>query len=464
MKYIKVNENIALAKSILRKNGIAEDNEDYLKIREMVGTAFSYVGILTRLRFVDNVTDMEELKSIFEVLKNSKLDLGKLNKMSYEQILDTFYDQMTSPSKEDYELIYKDNEYSFFRVYTYKGILEIGSPAWCLKTKSHWDDYQAKFPEQWVAIDNRYLKSIVTPNNNYFNQYKNNGKTYVRYGISFKHNVDDTVSWVAHDDNDGKCELKPDNHTFYGVFYTTLNLTYGNKKSYYQKFTDDTEYVKDGILKIIPGENHIWNKLGVKPPKINEGDENYLFLSKSYSFVPILLQLRERRIPCLRIFNNNRNVMYLFSMGKDGFVTKALNEYVQQPKNISYAGIRLKLGLITVDELKKDEDFVLQVGKWLVFHWNKDYYISIDSEPGEYVLPVVDLAGKEYWTAPDSEKELFPIFYYIDKEKIKNSEVVLDTPESKEILRQLSRKKPEPETPTQEEEKPGFIKRFFGFK
>jgi hypothetical protein len=175
MKYIKLNENIALAKSILRKNGIAEDNEDYLKIREMVGTAFSYIGILTRLRFVDNVTDMEELKSIFEVLKNSKLDLGKLNKMSYEQILDTFYDQMTSPSKEDYELIYKDNSYSFYRVYTYKGILEIGSPAWCLKTKKYWDDYQEKYPEQWVIIDNRYLKNIVTPNNNYFtNTYKNN--------------------------------------------------------------------------------------------------------------------------------------------------------------------------------------------------------------------------------------------------------------------------------------------------
>ena len=122
MRYIKLNENIALAKSILRKNGITEDNEDYLKIREMVGTAFSYVGILTRLRFVDNVTDMEELKSIFEVLRDSKLDLGKLNKMSYDQILDTFYDQMTSPSKEDYELIYKDNSYSFFRVYTYKRI------------------------------------------------------------------------------------------------------------------------------------------------------------------------------------------------------------------------------------------------------------------------------------------------------------------------------------------------------
>ena len=78
----------------------------------------------------------------------------------------------------------------------------------------------------------------------------------------------------------------------------------------------------------------------------------------------------------------------------------------------------------------------------------------------------MDLAGNEYWTNYYIEKSLTPMFYYIDKEKTKNSAVELDTPESKEILRQLSGKKPtpvEPET-TQEEEKPGFIKRFFGFK
>ncbi len=60
MKYIKLNENIALAKSILRKNGIPETNEDYLKIREFVGKDYSYIGILTRLRFIDHVTDIEK--------------------------------------------------------------------------------------------------------------------------------------------------------------------------------------------------------------------------------------------------------------------------------------------------------------------------------------------------------------------------------------------------------------------
>ena len=151
-------------------------------------------------------------------------------------------------------------------------------------------------------------------------------------------------------------------------------------------------------------------------------------------------------------------------MGADGYATKALNDYVQNPQNVSYIGMRIKLGLITVEQAKENPQFFLQVGKWLVFHWNKDYYIAIDSEPGEYVLPVMDLVGNEYWTNSDSEKKLLPMFYYIDKEKLENSEVKLDTPESQEILRQLSDKTKNIEPDTPQEEKPGFIKRFLGFK
>jgi len=457
MKYIKLNENIALAKSILRKNGITEDNEDYLKIREMVGTAFSYVGILTRLRFVDNVTDMEELKSIFEVLRDSKLDLGKLNKMSYEQILDTFYDQMTSSSKEDYELIYKDSTYSFFRVYTYKGILEIGSPAWCLKTKSHWDNYQSKFPEQWVAIDNRYLKNIVTPNNNYFTDaYRNTNKSWVRFGISIKHEPDDTISFVAHNDNDDKCEAKPENHTFYGVFFTTLNLSNGNKKSYYQKFLG-CDNIKDGVFKI-NGDKVFTDRLKVKTP--SKDDVNYLLLSKSYSFAPMVLKLRDRSTPILRVFTTNKNKLYLLDIPPENSAGKAITEYVQVPRNTSYIGIRIKLGLITVEQAKDNPQFILQVGKWLVFYWNDDHYIVVDTEPQDYVIPVMDLYGNEYWS--NNEKmDILPIFYFIDSKKIENVDVKIDTTESQEILRQLSSRNPEN---PKEEKKPGFIKRFLGFK
>jgi hypothetical protein len=43
-----------------------------------------------------------------------------------------------------------------------------------------------------------------------------------------------------------------------------------------------------------------------------------------------------------------------------------------------------------MEEVKLFEDFINKVGKWLVFHWNENYYIVIDSEPKSYNLPVMD--------------------------------------------------------------------------
>lgn len=50
-----------------------------------------YLIILTRLRFVDNVTDMDEIQSIFEILKSSKIDMAKLTKMTYQDIRQIHY-------------------------------------------------------------------------------------------------------------------------------------------------------------------------------------------------------------------------------------------------------------------------------------------------------------------------------------------------------------------------------------
>ena len=85
-----LNENVAYAKSILAKRGISQGSpewEDYLKIRQICGNDNGYVGILTKIRFIDEVTDFDELKSIFDILKNSKIDTTKMNKMSYSDIL-----------------------------------------------------------------------------------------------------------------------------------------------------------------------------------------------------------------------------------------------------------------------------------------------------------------------------------------------------------------------------------------
>lgn len=233
---MKLNENIAYAKSILNKNGINKDSEeyqDYLKIREICGRYNGYVGILTKLRFLDDVDDMDELQSIFDVLKNSKIDINKLNKLSYNDILDMFYEDLTSKvDKSDIELYYKDDQYSYYRVYTHKGILKIGSPSWCLKNKSNWDEYQNTYPEQWVVIDNRHKGSLISPDNNYLENYSNTKKVWVRYGVSIKHKDDNMISWTANDDNNGQVSIKPQSWTFFGVMNTILNLTNGNKKSY----------------------------------------------------------------------------------------------------------------------------------------------------------------------------------------------------------------------------------------
>lgn len=116
---MKINENIAYAKSILNKNGISNDSEeykDYLKIREICGPNNGYVGILTKIRFVDKVSDMDEIESIFNVLKSSKIDINKLNKLTYEDILEMFYEELTDKvDKSDIELYYKDDQYSYYR-------------------------------------------------------------------------------------------------------------------------------------------------------------------------------------------------------------------------------------------------------------------------------------------------------------------------------------------------------------
>jgi hypothetical protein len=434
---MKINENIALAKSILRKNNIEIDSDeykDYLKIRDIVDKEYSYIGILTRLRFVDGVSDIEELKSIYQVLKNSKLDLGKLNRMSYEDILDTFYDELTNSvnkNKDDYELIYKDDTYSFFRVYTYKGILEIGSPAWCLKTKSNWDEYQSKYPEQWVVIDNRYVKRIITPNNSYLGgKYVNKERTWVRFGISFLKNSNNTTTWIAHDDNDGTCNLT--NHTFYGVLYTTLNLSSNIIKSYYQRFSG-CEYIEDGVLRIT--DNAAWQRLNINPPS-NKNDVNYLSLSKTYSFPPVVIKLKDDSVPCVHINTLDSKKLGLGSIKIGGaIVGRLLSEYTKGDTNISYIGVKLKNGTIKIEDLRLRKDFILEVGKWIVFNWNESYYISIDTNINYFKLPTMDKLGNLHWYDISDDNDS-PSFYLIDRKTLQIDKLIEPT-EHGEIIKQL---------------------------
>jgi hypothetical protein len=412
----KINENVALAKAILNKKGIttqSEEYSDYLKIRELCGNNHGYVGILTRLRFEDNIEDWSEIVSIYDILKNSKIDVGKINKMGYDDILNLFYDEVkTSNKNDDYEVIFKDSEYTYYRVYTYKGIMKTGSPAWCLKTKSNWDKYQEVYPEQYVIVKNEYKNRLPVPEDDILANYSSR-KGYVRYGISVRINSDDTISWTGNDDNNGKIQFKPESYTFYGVFCTLLNILRGSKKSYYDEFR--------GCEKIDGTKN--WHKMvrfedafdRLEMPKDyveNDGiTEVYVCLSESYSLFPVLL-IFDNYVPrVIYPLKDKREVKY---STLSGVVSKKLFEdYAKKSESYLYLGTKLKLQLTTLDDIKKHPKFIEKVDNWLIFDHNKNYYMCVNTNPDEYHIPTRTLSQEQF----DIEEE--PVYYYLYKSDLK---------------------------------------------
>lgn len=390
---MKLNENIAYAKSILNKNGITKDSEeyqDYLKIREICGRYNGYVGILTKLRFLDDVDDMDEIQSIFDVLKNSKIDINKLNKLSYNDILDMFYEDLTSKvDKSDIELYYKDNQYSYYKVYTYKGILKIGSPSWCLKTKSNWDQYQNAYPEQWVIIDNRHKGSLISPDNNYLENYSNTKKVWVRYGVSLKNIDDNKISWTANDDNNGKVSIKPQSWTFFGVMSTVMNLTNGNKKSYYDSFIGCEKV--NNIWHKVKDKNKFIERLRLDEKTFGEEDEVYVTFSKSYSFIPVILILNNYNFhlffPTDGKYENNAFTKPVTLSVKES--KEIIFDYIRDKDDIYFDGIKLKNNMITLEDIKKRttksgrKKFVSQFGKWLIYDRNENYYLIVNTDVDE---------------------------------------------------------------------------------
>lgn len=419
---MKINENIAYAKSILNKNGISNDSEeykDYLKIREICGPNNGYVGILTKIRFVDKVSDMDEIESIFNVLKSSKIDINKLNKLTYEDILEMFYEELTDKvDKSDIELYYKDDQYSYYRVYTYKGILKIGSPSWCLKTKSNWDQYQRIYPEQWVIIDNRHKGSLISPDNNYLENYSNTKKVWVRYGVSLKQNEDNTVSWTANDDNNGQVSIKPQSWTFFGVMNTILNLTNGNKKSYYDSFIGCQKVNKTWHK--VADKKRFLERLRLNEDTLDEDSEVYVTFSKSYSFIPVILVL------------NNYNFHFFFPTDKnyeDNAFTKPgtlsgenskqiIFDYIRDKDDIYFDGIKLKYNMTTIEDIKNKttksgrKQFVDQFGKWLIFDRNENYYLIVNTDVDEIQVSSVTLKKSNY----DMEN---PMAWFLEKKTMK---------------------------------------------
>jgi len=417
-----INENIAYAKSILNKNGINTDSpeyQDYLKIREICGNSNGYVGILTRIRFVDQIEDMDEISSIFDILKNSKINVNKLTRMSYAKILDLFYNELgeDKDKDKDVELVYKDSQYSYFKVHTYKGILRIGSPTWCLKTKSHWDNYHRKYPDQWVVIDNRYVKSIITPDNNYLDNYKSS-KGWIRFGVSI--NMDmlkgEESAYVAFSDNNYNTRHNR-NHTFFGILFTILNLSKGIKKSYYQKMAgcEPVEGSKTW-LKVIDRPK-VYNNFNLPDKHFRDEEEVYIYCSKSYSSHCGFLLLTPTLV---KTFYPARNSKKLNFSNLTGAVSKGiLEKYAMNNDDNLFSGVHLKKGKLTLEEIQSKDQYLGKVDKWLIFDRNSDFYQVVNTDVNSYEVPVYTLNQKCFEMGN-------PMYFYVNKEtyKVYNTDTV----------------------------------------
>lgn len=386
-----IKENIAYAKSILNKNGITKDSpewNDYLKIREICGNDNGYVGILTKLRFVEDITDFEELASIYEVLKKSKFDFAKLNKLTYSQILDLFYDELSGDKEKnkDYELIHKDEIYSYYRVYTYEGIMEIGSPAWCLKTKSNWDKYQEKYSEQWVVIHNKYKKRLVSPNSNYLSSYSSN-YGYIRYGISINQVSSNQWDYLAFDDSNKSILYETNQHTFFGVMSTIIyNLNNGIMKSYFERFPGCQKY-KDSNWHEITNTSCL-DLLKVNYNKESTSTKYYMLITGDYSLPPGILVLEPLfRLICLG--SQLKSECGYFECGK--YSNEIIETFGLKHESYIFLGLKLKAGIITLKDIESDSRYVKKVNNWIVMYTpNKNGYLVVNMNPPQaYQMPLI---------------------------------------------------------------------------
>jgi hypothetical protein len=458
---MRINENVAYAKSILNKNGITSASEewtDYLKIRVISRQNSGNVGILTKLRFIDKVSDMSEIESIFDILKNSKIDINKLNKLSYDEILDIFYDELGGKvDKTDFELIYKDDKYSYYRVYTYQGILKIGSPAWCLKTKSHWDQYQKSHPEQWVVISNKYRNKLLTPDNNYIDDYRNTKKGWVRYGISIKVLDDDKLNFVAFSDNNTSMNFTPGQWTFYGVMTTVLNLKRDIKKSYYERFAGCKKIDNSTWLEV-EDEDFFLKRMRIgKFQSDGEVQQRkiYVKFSKEYDKIPIIL-IFTNSLFCLFVPSKLEN--FSSTVDIDTLKSIQLMNYAIESDSPYYLGIKLKLGIVSMEEIENITSFVKKVDKWLIFNI-ENFYLVVNTMEGGDEMDIPVYKGDSVINATLNSDDMDnPMCWYINKQTMQPIINKLGSPVKIKDFHRLVY------DAIEQEQEPKKIKNFFNFR
>lgn len=321
MRYLsqyRVFENIAQARLILRRNNISIDNDDFKKIIAKTNRD-GYTGLLTRLVFEDGV-DVNEIIGIYDDLKGSGLNLAEISKLSYDQILDKIYPDKRSAN---YELVFQYKNYNCYLIKNYQGILEIGSPSWCLKTKSHYDSYTNNGKNlQFVLIrkdkiSNNKIK-LMSPELS--TDYEISGYRSInpdcRYGITVRNNKLKTVD-IFNDNN-----------------INTIDPDILQKVKEWAR--------ESGFINISTGDNFVDYIVNMVSEIISDVNP----LSFSYMFNDI----KDRKMPIsyVRRFLNQNPPKFWKDVTKEEYWNKFLNEYSSNRIEIGDSEVSNMCGLADI--------------------------------------------------------------------------------------------------------------------
>ena len=210
-KFDYILENMAQARAILTRKNISYDNPTFQKILAATKRD-GYTGLITRIVF-ELPLDVDSALRLYDTMKEAKIDVGD---KEIKRILDnedltdmrkvteiiTYIKEERIKTKKSYEYLFTDNNYRVYLINNYQGILATASPAWCLKTKSMFDNYTTqRNGTQFVIINERFVgkddEFLLTVPNTWHERYESGSYAKMRLGIT----IYPTDRMILFDDN-----------------------------------------------------------------------------------------------------------------------------------------------------------------------------------------------------------------------------------------------------------------------